>query len=83
MQLFSEIAQNLFFVSFLRIFWLWELCLHLIMFSLSFSVFCFNREMKCEGIQGIRRLAKHHPDVLSLHLHTVTLAVIAEVSNVN
>lgn len=39
--------------------------------------------MKCEGIQGIRRLAKHHPDVLSLHLHTVTLAIIAEVSNVN
>ncbi|XP_074631934.1 TOG array regulator of axonemal microtubules protein 1-like isoform X2 [Acropora palmata] len=38
-------------------------------------------EMKCEGIQGIRRLAKHHPDVLSLHLHTVTLAVIAEVKN--
>lgn len=53
----------------------------LLCFSLSFLVFCFNREMKCEGIQGIRRLAKHHPEVLSLHLHTVTLAIIAEVSN--
>ena len=35
--------------------------------------------MKCEGIQGIRRLAKHHPEVLVTQLHTVTLAVIAEV----
>ena len=35
--------------------------------------------MKCEGIQGIRRLAKHHPEVLTAQLHTVTLAVMAEV----
>ena len=35
--------------------------------------------MKCEGIQGIRRLAKHHAEVLVTQLHTVTLAVIAEV----
>ncbi|KAL9952340.1 hypothetical protein ACROYT_G039583 [Oculina patagonica] len=38
-------------------------------------------EMKCEGIQGIRRLTKHHPEVLVSQLHTVTLAVIAEVKN--
>jgi len=35
--------------------------------------------MKCEGIQGIRRLAKHHSEVLVTQLHTVTLAIIAEV----
>lgn len=35
--------------------------------------------MKCEGIQGIRRLAKHHAEVLVAQLHTVTLAIIAEV----
>lgn len=35
--------------------------------------------MKCEGIQGIRRLTKHHPDVLVTQLHQVTLAIIAEV----
>lgn len=35
--------------------------------------------MKCEGIQGIRRLTKHHPEVLTAQLHTVTLAIIAEV----
>ena len=35
--------------------------------------------MKCEGIQGIRRLTKHHPEVLVSQLHTVTLAIIAEV----
>ncbi|RMX50084.1 hypothetical protein pdam_00002933 [Pocillopora damicornis] len=38
-------------------------------------------EMKCEGIQGIRRLTKHHPEVLVSQLHTVTLAIIAEVKN--
>ena len=35
--------------------------------------------MKCEGIQGIRRLARHHPEVLLSQLHTVTLAITAEV----
>ena len=35
--------------------------------------------MKCEGIQGIRRLTKHHPEVLVSQLHSVTLAIIAEV----
>ena len=38
--------------------------------------------MKCEGIQGIRRLCKHHPEVLISQLHAVTLAVIAEVRHV-
>lgn len=38
-----------------------------------------NREVKCEGIQGIRRLAKHHAEVLITQLHTVTLAIIGEV----
>lgn len=38
-------------------------------------------EIKCEGIQGIRRLAKYHPEVLGTQLHTVTLAIIAEVKN--
>ncbi|KAJ7379834.1 hypothetical protein OS493_012583 [Desmophyllum pertusum] len=38
-------------------------------------------ELKCEGIQGIRRLTKHHPEVLIAQLHTVTLAIIAEVKN--
>ena len=40
------------------------------------------REVKCEGIQGIRRLCKHHPEVLISQLHAVTLAVIAEVRHV-
>lgn len=38
-------------------------------------------EKKCEGIQGIRCLTKHHPEVLVSQLHTVTLAIIAEVKN--
>ena len=48
-------------------------------YSSSLFFFVHIREMKCEGIQGIRRLTKHHPEVLVSQLHTVTLAIIAEV----
>ena len=39
------------------------------------------REIKCEGLQYVRRLVKHHADVVAAQLHSVTLAVVEEVKN--
>ncbi|XP_064599948.1 TOG array regulator of axonemal microtubules protein 1-like isoform X2 [Liolophura sinensis] len=38
-------------------------------------------ETKCNGINIVRRLCKYHPDVLIAQLHTVNIALIAEVKN--
>ncbi|EDO48447.1 predicted protein, partial [Nematostella vectensis] len=38
-------------------------------------------EVKCEGLQCVRRLAKHHPDTLVPQLHTLLLAVGPEAKN--
>jgi hypothetical protein len=37
------------------------------------------REKKCDGINGIRRLAFHHPDIVCSQLHSIVLAIVAEV----
>ena len=41
--------------------------------------FGFHREMKCNGINGIRRLATYHKETLTANLHPVIVALLAEV----
>ena len=36
---------------------------------------------KCDGLCGLRRLAKHHPETLAKELPAVVQAVTAEVKN--
>ena len=36
--------------------------------------------MKCNGINGFRRLAMYHKDTLRANLHPVIVALLAEVS---
>ena len=41
----------------------------------------FSREMKCNGINGFRRLAMYHKETLRANLHPVIVALLAEVSD--
>lgn len=43
-------------------------------------VICY-REQKREGIIYVQRVAAHHPDSLTVHLHSVNVAMMAEIKN--
>ena len=49
--------------------------------SLINPVIVIIRLEKCDGISGIRRLTKHHPDTLHKDLQGVVLALTTEVKN--
>ncbi|XP_033734245.1 TOG array regulator of axonemal microtubules protein 1-like isoform X1 [Pecten maximus] len=38
-------------------------------------------EIKCSGINTVRRLAKYHPEVINQQLHSVVIAMLNEVKN--
>ena len=44
------------------------------------TMFYFTRDIKYTGINNIRRLVVHHPDVLIQNLHSVNVAIVQEVS---
>lgn len=47
------------------------------------SMVYFYREVKCSGINMVRRLTMYHPDVVLAQLHSVVIAMLNEVSDLS